>query len=444
MFAKGNPHANGVKLVNYMMTGKEGERVEFGEARGFDFFHADLSEAARLMDRMAGLISKAENPWFHTQTRLPADERLTRAQWEQVVDRQEKVLGFTGQPRIWTMHVNEATGERHLHVAWHRIDVQRECAINPGLYKNKLKLEVSRYLEKQLGLRRIGNERQESDRARYAGRNEVDESRRLGTDVRAIRAAILDCFEKSDSGRAFKAALEERGMVLANADRRDGFMVIDATGGHHALNKKLTGLTLAETRARLSDLDRAQLPGVEKAKELQAARARERQAREAEQGRGAEKAQPEIKPLGKTAGEIRLAWQLTSTAAQFAQAIEDRGLILVHVSAEEAAASQRAQAFAKAIGGQNRAVKEGFAVVDARGNVTRIDQRTTGEQWEVIEKRLAGIDRERVAQRRGREGGDARGQPDRMARAEAGGTRCRAAADDTGNSDQRHPPGSAG
>ena len=231
--------------------------------------------------------------------------------------------------------------------------------------------------------------------------------------MRAIRTAILDCFEQSDNGKALNAALDERGLILAQGDRRDCFVVVDAGGGQHALNKKLTGLTLAETRPRLGDLDRAQLPGVDQAKELQAERKATREGQErGRHGRGADGPrqaatlsdghqggpQPEIKPLGKTAGEIRLAWNVTRHrgADAFAEQIEKRGLILVYVSAEEAAASQRAQAFAKAIGHQNRALKEGFAVVDSRGNVTRIDQRTTGDQWEEIQKRLGGIDRDEL------------------------------------------------
>jgi hypothetical protein len=184
-------------------------------------------------------------------------------------------------------------------------------------------------------------------------------------------------------------------------------VVIDHAGGQHALNKKLTGMTLAETRNRLADLDRSQLPGVEQAKELQAQRQLAREAVQQEKhGRGADgpgqgntrpseperEAQPTIKPLGKTAGEIRLAWSLSRSGAEFARGIEERGLILIHVSAEEARASERDHAFAKAINRQNRALKEGFAVVDQRGNVTRIDQRTTGDQWEEIQKRLGGID----------------------------------------------------
>jgi hypothetical protein len=92
-----------------------------------------------------------------------------------------------------------------------------------------------------------------------------------------------------------------------------------------------------------------------------------------------------------------LAWQLTKTADQFAQALEDKGLILVHVSREEAEASHRAHAFAKAIDRQNRELREGFAVVDQRGNVTRVDQRTTGDHLEEIRKRIDGIDRDALA-----------------------------------------------
>ena len=41
MIAKGNTHDSGPKLVSYILvTAEEGERVEFGGARGFDFFSA--------------------------------------------------------------------------------------------------------------------------------------------------------------------------------------------------------------------------------------------------------------------------------------------------------------------------------------------------------------------------------------------------------------------
>jgi hypothetical protein len=64
--------------------------------------------------------------------------------------------------------------------------------------------------------------------------------------------------------------------MLANGGRRDCLVVVDQAGGHHALTKKLTGLTLAEIRQRLCDLERAQLPGVDQAKAMQNRRHRSR------------------------------------------------------------------------------------------------------------------------------------------------------------------------
>jgi hypothetical protein len=75
--------------------------------------------------------------------------------------------------------------------------------------------ELSRALERELGLRVIGSYRAPDAKTRAADRDEFEEARRLG---------------------------------------------------HHALNKKLTGLTLAEIRTRLGDLDRARLPNVAEAK----------------------------------------------------------------------------------------------------------------------------------------------------------------------------------
>lgn len=98
--------------------------------------------------------------------------------------------------------------------------------------------------------------------------------------------------------------------------------------------------------------------------------------------------------LGKTAGEIRRAWSLTRSGQQFAQEIDNRGLALVYLSSAEADTSHRSHAFAKAINRQSRAIREGFGVVDQRGNVTRIDQRVTGDLSEEIQKRLGGIDKD--------------------------------------------------
>ena len=273
--------------------------------------------------------------------------------------------------------------------------------------------------------------------------------------MREIRTAILDCLERADGGKGFKAALEERGFILANGDRRDCFVVIDQAGGHHALNKKLTGLTLAAMRDRMADLDRSQLPSVDQAKEMQAERQgrrpncskpdragkgtlrprdgattfwtkpaggpkrnatsvpaaiaspnrqrrttiampttgpgkiaspmrrlpapRKPASRASRAGEGskdrANRARPlrgsgaagtgnrkTGRPLGRTAGDIRMAWQTSRSVSELEEALAGRGISLAEVSAEEARASQRSAAFAKEVGNFARQLKEGEIV----------------------------------------------------------------------------------
>jgi DNA-binding transcriptional MerR regulator len=129
-------------------------------------------------------------------------------------------------------------------------------------------------------------------------------------------------------------------IAVARGDRRD-FVIIDRAGDDHSLARRL-GIKAAEVRSYMADLDPASLPSVEQAKQLQAERlahlehVSERQrpsvtaqlrqaaqkatgkandARASDGGRQANTASqapetaptPQIKPLGKTAGEIRLA-----------------------------------------------------------------------------------------------------------------------------------------
>ena len=321
------------------------------------------------------------------------------------------------------------------------------------MYKNHLK-QLSRKLEKEYGLQEVSNFRKPEDRARTADRKELEESRRLGTDVRAVRTTILDCLERTDGGKAFRAALDECGLKLSNGDRRDCFVVVDQAGGQHALNKKLTGLTLAQMRERFADLDRAQLPSVDQAKEAQREMREGRMkddgaARDAPQPERPREPEREIKPeerhpgyapspapsgkerepptppvaakeperpaaahgpekaraeeplraqtgdLNATRADIRLAWSLSKSGEAFAAALEDKGYILASVTPEEARASERAAAFAKEVGNYAPQFREGeIVVVNDRGGVYRLDAKTTGDDRAAIEKYTATIDRD--------------------------------------------------
>jgi hypothetical protein len=136
MIAKGNLHGHGAKLAAYLTTEKDDERAELAELRGFETpeqTRTDLHEAFGEAELDAE-ATHCEKPFFHCYVRLPESERLSREQWFKCAGRLEKALGFTDQPRAVVFH-HQADGDAHMHIVWSRIDLENECAINPGSTK---------------------------------------------------------------------------------------------------------------------------------------------------------------------------------------------------------------------------------------------------------------------------------------------------------------------
>jgi hypothetical protein len=280
MYGKAKTRGEGVKLAACLMKAEPGERAELLFMRGFGAV-TDLREGFRIEEIRAHEGTNAEKPFLHGHFRSVDGEgaKLTRTQWLEIADRYEKALGIVGQPGAASLHIDTKTGDMHMHLAHSLVAENADGRLyvdKIGIYKNKLK-HLSREIERDYGLKIISNERQPGNRARGADRREFEEGRRLGTDLDKIRNAILDSFEKSDSGKAFHAAMKAHSMELAAGDRRDCFVVIDHAGGQHGLNKKLTGMTLEKIRQRLADIDRSTLPTVDQAKEIQLTRQLERE-----------------------------------------------------------------------------------------------------------------------------------------------------------------------
>lgn len=270
MIAKGNPHNSGPYLARYLAASSKGnENAELAELRGFA---SDNVFDAFALAQLQADGTHCQKPLFHVQVRTPQGEELTRDQWGHVTERIEKHLGFSGQPRAVVFHQKD--GHKHMHLVWSRIDADTMTAIDPGLYKRKLK-EICRKLEKEMDLQQVRNERDSSEKTQPPARPEYEQSRRLKTDVKAIRETIRDCWDMSANGVAFAAALEKEGLVLAKGDKR-AFVIVDKEGGYHALGKKITGVTAQKTRAKLEDIKAEQLPTVERAQGIQ----RERRDRE--------------------------------------------------------------------------------------------------------------------------------------------------------------------
>jgi MobA/VirD2-like, nuclease domain len=262
MIAKGVPHAHGARLARYLITGKDRERAELLELRGFAV--ENIVDAFRSVHVMA-YGSKCVFPFFHVSVRNPDGETLDHDQWTYTANAIEQSLGLGNQPRAIAFHTCEETGESHMHVAWSRIDQENLTAKPLPYYKERLR-RTSRVLERHFGLTELSNSRK-GPIAYAPTRREEEQSRRLGIDLRDHRETIRDCFERSDCGRSFQRALADQGLTLALGDRRD-FLAIDRAGGMHALGKRILGVHAAEIRARFSDLSFDQLPSVEEARQF--------------------------------------------------------------------------------------------------------------------------------------------------------------------------------
>jgi hypothetical protein len=446
MISKGTTHNNGTRLARYMTTGKEGERAELWQLSGFAA--NDIRDAFRSVHVMAE-ATRCEQPFFHCQIRNPEDEELTRDQWLHVANRIESKLGLTGQPRAIAFHTDLKTGHEHMHVAWSRIDDETLTARPLPFFKERLK-QVSRELERDLGLTRVRNERDGPVMA--PTRNEFEQARRLGVNIHEVRQTIRDCFEHSDNGRSFEAALADHGFVLAKGDRRD-FVVIDHEGGMHTPGKRILGVTAAQVRDRLGDLNREQLPTVEHARRLmndrqlgkentrsepmrdpdrdemawqdavaKAAIEKEKIERrfvepkaERKKAGGRENAQgdpPRTPPenVRGTAAQIWTAYHNSNNPKAFAATLDQRHVLLAAVTKEEADRSHREAAFARAVGNRAPVYREGeiVAVTEPRllrwrqgevvegRRVYQLDKYTTGEDQAKIEKFMATLDRKQL------------------------------------------------
>jgi hypothetical protein len=252
MIIKGNRHSNGAKLAAYLLNGgKHGERVAAPELCGFGLYPDDISKTFRSLDALAH-GKGIENPLFHIQIRLPEGEQITREQWDISTARVLRTAGLEGQPYARVFHTDEKTGEIHCHLGVSLIDEDTLKAKQLPFFKLRFKA-LSRSLEKEFDITRVTNEREGP--IKYAAKkNEQQQAQRLGVDKDAIRNTIRACWDQSDCGKSFQAALEHEGMILAQGDQRG-----------HALGKRILDVNKKAMLERLADLGIKELPNVQQA-----------------------------------------------------------------------------------------------------------------------------------------------------------------------------------
>ncbi|MEQ1864541.1 MAG: relaxase/mobilization nuclease domain-containing protein [Micropepsaceae bacterium] len=258
MIISGGSRSNWRFFAKHLTNAQDNERVELIELRGVA--GDNVREALREMDALAS-GTHCRNFFYHADINPREGERLAPEQWEQAVDTLEKNLGLEGHSRFVVEH--EKHGRTHRHVIWSRIDVDTMTAVSDSYDFRKHQL-TARMLEHEFGQEPVPGvyDQVEGKQPKRRPKSwETFRGKKSGIDPAQVKAEVSAVWRECDSGRAFKAAIEERGYLLCQGDRRD-FCLIDQAGQDHSLARRIEGVKAAEVRARLGDLDRSALPTV--------------------------------------------------------------------------------------------------------------------------------------------------------------------------------------
>jgi len=267
MIIKGKSRSGPGALAAHLGNAETNERVTLLETRGT--VADDLRGALIELDAYAA-GTRCEKPLYHAAISPEPPHRLSPEQRAEAIDALEATLGLTGHARVVVMH--EKKDREHIHVVWSRIDLKKNRSVSDSHNYRKHE-ECARELERRFGHDRVQGahaEREGVERPdRTPSRAELRQEERTGIRGKQVKQEVTAAFRASDSADAFKAALEEKGYVLAQGDSRD-FVVVDRAGGIHSLARRIDGMRAAPLREFMAPIDRQSLPTADQARDLAA------------------------------------------------------------------------------------------------------------------------------------------------------------------------------
>ncbi|HEY9009820.1 MAG TPA: relaxase [Devosia sp.] len=257
MILKGSQRGGGQDLAVHLMRLDDNEHIDIHELRGFA--GETLKEAFKEVEAVSR-GTKCRQYLFSLSLSPPADRTVSAESFVGTIDRIEERLGLEGQPRAIVFHEKE--GRRHAHCVWSRIDADTMTARHLPFFKSKL-MGMARelYLENDWTLPKGLRNAAERNPTNFT-LAEWQQAKRQGIDPRWLKQTVQNCWNRSDSTKAFGRSLEEHGFMLAKGDRRS-VVVLDHAGEVWSLPRAL-GLKSKEVTSRLGE--EPDLPGVAAAK----------------------------------------------------------------------------------------------------------------------------------------------------------------------------------
>jgi hypothetical protein len=249
MILKASQRSGAKQLGLHLMKTEENEHVEIHEVSGFvagDVMGA-MKEAYALSRG-----TKCKQYLFSVSLSPPATESVRSEVFEQACSMIEDRLGLKGQPRMIVFHEKE--GRRHAHAVWSRIDADTMTAKPLPFFKSKLR-DIGKQLFLENGWKMpegfIDSKMRDP---RNFTLDEWQQAKRAGVDAKQLKSTIQECWAISDNGPAFAKALEDRGLYLAQGDRR-GHVAVSMEGEVFAI-ARMVGKKSKEVTERLGDPSR--------------------------------------------------------------------------------------------------------------------------------------------------------------------------------------------
>lgn len=250
MILKGN-RRGGAKDLALHLVKEENDHAELHELRGF----ASSNLMGALNETYA--ISKGtrcKKFMYSMSINPPPGEKVSTADILEAVEKSEKSLKLTGQPRAIVFHEKE--GRRHAHVVWSLIDAREMKAVRLRYDREKLQpltrdLFIQHSWKMPDGLLDPRNRDPRNRDPRNFTLKEYRQARKHDRNPRAVKTAIQTAWAISDSRAVFSHALEERGFKLAKGDRA-GIVCVDTFGEVYAVPKML-GVRIKVVREKIGN-----------------------------------------------------------------------------------------------------------------------------------------------------------------------------------------------
>jgi hypothetical protein len=353
---KGKSRAGPSQLARHLGRADTNERVELLELA---WGGTSVQEAFRDW-QVISEGTKGRLGLYHANIDPDAKYDMTRDQWLRAVEVLEEELGLQGQPRAIVMH--EKNGREHIHVVWARTDMD-SMKLRPDSMNYQAHERASLRLEQEFGHEHVPGKHAKRDREAQpefptaeAQHDEWQQGERGGMNHRERKAQVKGLYEASDTGPAFKAALEDAGYVLARGDRRD-FVILDTDAKVHSLGRQLPGVTAKDLRALMAEIDPDSLPSVSQARAALRELAREIPAAEQaspEQDRpeAAAKDQGAVLPLDSEADRQRIDALRQAILARHGTELKEQELrhareVIELQTSQQAAADRAIESFSK-------------------------------------------------------------------------------------------------